>query len=263
MTARELEDVFLLIGTCSRRGEKINKMGDFVDPGRTILGDKGVGRLSAMRLGDRMTVTTSRSGEPRQNMLDKDWECFSHESTDMISDIDIRPSRGVRKEHPLDQGITILIRNLRGDWEAGVFGRIIEEQFRRIIDPFPSSCLKPGWHDPNDLFRLYFNDKRFYVPEVPEWLLEQAHAIVEAHHEMLEDNTPQLRGNINYRLRGMEKQFEQSEAELICLTDPIADRDIRTGLRILRELCPFSVQFHLFISMIIIRPISLHLMSKN
>ena len=67
MNSRELEDIFLMIGTRSRRGEKIDKKGAFINPGRTILGDKGVGRLSAMRLGEQMVVTTSRSGETHES----------------------------------------------------------------------------------------------------------------------------------------------------------------------------------------------------
>ena len=238
MTREELEKNFLLIGTRSRRREKINEFGNFVDPGRTVLGDKGVGRLSAMRLGDRMTVITSRSGELRQNTLDIDWKRFSHESADMIEDIEIRPRKGERKKDPSDQGTTILIRDLHADWDAKIFSRMIEEQFKRIIDPFPSSRSVVGWRDPNDLFRLRFNGKRSYVPEVPTWLLEQAHAVVTARYEVLEDRKPRLRGNINYKLRGTEKQFEQSEAELISLTNTVADR------KTLRKLGPFSVQFY-------------------
>ena len=77
MTAQELEDVFLTIGTRSRRSEKVDDRGDFVDPGRIVLGDKGVGRLSAMRLGDHLIVTTSRAGDEYQNVLDIDWQRFS------------------------------------------------------------------------------------------------------------------------------------------------------------------------------------------
>lgn len=244
MTAKELEDVFLTIGTRSRRGEKVDERGAFVDPGRTVLGDKGVGRLSAMRLGDHMVVTTSRLGETYQNVLDIDWSRFSHESTEMIENIDIHPFRGERKEHRTDEGTSILIRNLRGDWDAGVFGRIVEGQFKRIVDPFPTSRSKPGWRDPNELFRLQFNGVPYEVPEVPAWLLEQAHAVVTAHYEMLEDGTPQLRGDIDYRLRQREKQFKSVEAELMSFTDPIADREIRTGPKTLRELGPFSVRFY-------------------
>ena len=243
MTAQELNDIFLTIGTRSRRNEKINKYGTFIDPGRTILGDKGVGRLSAMRLGDQMIVTTSRAGEVDQNVLEIDWKRFSHESSDMIEDIDICPFRGKRKERRSNQGTTILIRSLRSDWDEGIFSRMVEDQFKRIVDPFPLSRSQPGWRDPNELFRLRFNGKRFEVPKVPVWLLEQAHAVVTAHYEIY-GGTPRLFGDIEYRLRGKEKQFELNEADLISIVDPIADREIRTSPNTLRTLGSFSVTFY-------------------
>ena len=115
-----------------------------------------------------------------------------HESTDMIEDVDVHPFRGERKDRQSDQGTTIRIYNLHGDWDWGAFSRMVEEQFKRIVDPFPTSQTKPGWRDPNDLFRLSFNGRRAYVPEVPKWLLEQAHAIVTASYELLEDGTPRF-----------------------------------------------------------------------
>lgn len=243
MTAQELNDIFLTIGTRSRRNEKIDKYGTFIDPGRTILGDKGVGRLSAMRLGDQMIVTTSRAGEVYQNVLEIDWRRFSHESSDMIEDINILPFRGERKERRSNQGTTILIRSLRSDWDERVFGHMVEDQFKRIVDPFPLSRSQPGWRDPNELFRLRFNGKRFEVPQIPVWLLEQAHAVVTAHYE-IDDGTPRLFGDIEYRLRGKEEQFELNEADLISIADPIADRKIRTSPNTLRTLGPFSVTFY-------------------
>ena len=244
MTKQELEDIFLTVGTRSRRGEKIDERGDFVDPGRIVLGDKGVGRLSAMRLGDQMVVTTSRSGEIYENVLDIDWRRFSHESSDLIGDIDFRPVRGKKKKNKSERGTTILVRNLRGDWDAGVFERMVEEQFKRIVNPFNKSRSRKGWRDPNKLFRLRFNGKRYEVPEVPNWLLEAAHAVVNAHYETQGADTPRLYGEINYKLRGREKNFELVEAELVSITDPIADRIIRTGPKTLRELGPFSVTFY-------------------
>ena len=126
-------------------------------------------------------------------VLDIDWRLFSHESADLIGDIDIRPCRGKHKLCVSDQGTTILIRNLRGEWDAGVFERMVEEQFKRIVDPFPTSRSKLGWRDPNELFRLRFNGNQYEVPEVPSWLLEQAHAVVSADYEILEDGKPRLR----------------------------------------------------------------------
>ena len=244
MTAEELENIFLVIGTRSRRSEKINEQGKFMDPGRTVLGDKGVGRLAAMRLGDRMTVTTSHEGEIHQNMLDIDWQRFSHESVDKIEDIKIHSKRGARKEYRSSKGTTILIRNLRGDWDQSIFKRMVEKQFKRIIDPFPSARSKSGWRDPDQLLRLCFNGTTQRIPELPEWLLEQAHAVVTARYDMEEDGAPRLRGEIEYKLRGREKQFALDEAELMSISDPIADRVIRMGPEILRKLGSFSVTFY-------------------
>ena len=244
MTSQELEKVFLTIGTRSRRSEKVNETGVFLDPQRTVLGDKGVGRLSAMRLGDHMNVITSRAGEDYLNVLDIDWRRFSHDSNELIDSVDIRPHRGERKANSSDQGTTILIKNLRSDWDEVIFRRMVEGQFKRIIDPFPSSREDPHWRDPDGLFRLYFNCKRFEVPKVPTWLLDQAHAVVTSQYEMLQDGTPRLSGYIDYRLRGRQKPFEMGEPELISFVDPIEDRKIRTGPKTLRELGSFSVRFY-------------------
>ena len=44
---------------------------------------------------------------------------------------------------------------------------MIEKQFKRIIDPFPSSRSDAGWRDPNELLRLEFNGTRSRVPRIP------------------------------------------------------------------------------------------------
>ena len=62
-----LDDAFLTIGTRSRlksRAQRNTKNED-----RAILGEKGVGRLSAMRLGGHLSVETSTSGENAWNVL--------------------------------------------------------------------------------------------------------------------------------------------------------------------------------------------------
>ena len=76
MDRQELDDVFLTIGTRSRRSEKVGADGQFAHPGRTVLGDKGVGRLSAMRLGEHMVVTTSRAGNRHESTHDVAWRGF-------------------------------------------------------------------------------------------------------------------------------------------------------------------------------------------
>ena len=122
---------------------------------------------------------------------------------------------------------------------------MIEQQFKRIIDPFPAP-RDGSPHDPNELFRLHYNGKRHYVTQIPSWLLDQAHAVVTASYETPRDAPPRLLGEINYRLRNREKQFELAEAELMSVADPIADRTIRTGPRTLRNLGPFTATFYWF-----------------
>lgn len=245
MTAQELEEIFLTIGTPSRRREKTDSSSrNSATPPRTLLGDKGVGRLSAMRLGDRMTVTTSRSGERYQNVLDIDWGFFSHDSTAMIEEVPISPRRGEAKARQRDCGTTITVRGLRTDWDRGRFTTMIEKQFKRIIDPFPNSRSAAAWGDPNELLHLEFNAARSLIPKIPKWLLDAAHAVVTARYDDASPRGPRLFGEIDYRLRGRETQFECAEHELMSITDPVLNRQVRTGPQTLRQLGPFTVRFY-------------------
>ena len=71
MSIDELSDIFLRIGTSVKRKENL--------AGAKNLGDKGIGRLSAMRLGNRLHVKTSRNRDTHWNLLDIDWTLFSHD----------------------------------------------------------------------------------------------------------------------------------------------------------------------------------------
>ncbi|MDD9981070.1 MAG: ATP-binding protein [Gammaproteobacteria bacterium] len=55
MSLDDLQKVYLRIGTRNRRRQN--------EGGATKLGDKGIGRLSAMRLGDTLRVKTTKAGE--------------------------------------------------------------------------------------------------------------------------------------------------------------------------------------------------------
>ena len=228
MTALDLKEIFLTIGTPSRRRQKTANSGNSPTP-PPFLGDKGVGRLSAIRLGDRMTVTTSRSGERYQNVLDIDWSSFSHDSAAMIEEVPISPRRGKAKVRQRDCGTTITVRGLRSDWDKDSFITMIEEQFKRIIDPFPNSHSAAIRKNPNELFYLEFNAERHRIPQIPEWLLDAAHAVVMARYDNTSPRGPILSGEIDYRLRGRETPFECAEHELMSITDPVLNRKVPHG----------------------------------
>ena len=91
MSFEDLSDVYLRIGTRHRRRQN--------EGGATKLGDKGIGRLSAMRLGELLTVETSTEGERHWNVLDVDWGVFSHSQDMLVQDIEVAPERGRRKRN--------------------------------------------------------------------------------------------------------------------------------------------------------------------
>lgn len=127
MSLEELDDVYLTVGTRSRRAANIS--------GAQFLGDKGVGRLSAMRLGDRLTVTTARAADSNWNTLRIDWTQFTHESEVDVSDIPIKPKLGSSKGQPDEQGTRIRISNLTADWNAFRFTELLQGRIARMVDP--------------------------------------------------------------------------------------------------------------------------------
>ena len=85
MSLDALDDAFLTIGTRSRLETRARRSSD--DSSRPVLGEKGVGRLSAMRLGTRLRVESSTVGEISWNVLDIDWSIFSHSSDALLEPI--------------------------------------------------------------------------------------------------------------------------------------------------------------------------------
>lgn len=230
MSLADLEDIFLTIGTRSRRGEKSSWDDQSGEPTRTLLGDKGVGRLSVMRLGDQLSVRTTKAGEKRWNDLEIDWTRFSHDSDALLEDISVAPSQGPRKESPEIQGTTIRVSQLKGDWTRAKFAEMLNAEFSRMVDPFDR---RRG----NRLFRITYNDQQVTLPQIPQRLFDLAHAKVSARFEYLEDRQAQLVVEMEYRLNTIKKQVVTlPEVKLVSVTQS-------RSTRILRRLGPFKVEF--------------------
>jgi hypothetical protein len=98
MSQDDLLLAYLVIGTPSRRRD----VDAALATGRRdtpFLGEKGVGRLSAMRLGSRLHVKTATVNDARYNILDVDWSEFEDLSK-LIGDIAIEPRVGRAKSDP-------------------------------------------------------------------------------------------------------------------------------------------------------------------
>lgn len=230
MSMEDLKDVYLTIGTRSRRREK-EAWGERDVPERILLGDKGVGRLSVMRLGNKLNVITTKAGERRWNLLNIDWQRFSHDSDALLHEIDLKPELGDSKEDYSTQGTIIHICDLKADWDRTKFGELLGTDFARMVDPFDR-------HRANRLFRIYYNDEPVTLPQISKRLFELAHAIVEFDFGY-DENTGEARllGEMEYRLHAHKKKaISVREIELLSITKS-------KTLKVIRALGPFQVKF--------------------
>lgn len=180
MSLEDLNQVYLRIGTRSRRASNSD--------GAQYLGDKGVGRLSAMRLGERLQVTTTRKGESTWHLLDIDWRQFSHDRDMDIGEVEIAPREGEAKSDASVQGTTIRVSDLTGDWSLDRFRDLCQGKIARMIDPF-----EPGAG--NRLLEVYHNATRVLIPSVPQSLIKAAHASACGELRFEKDGAPVLDGD--------------------------------------------------------------------
>ena len=242
MSLRDLKDVFLRIGTLSRREQN--------DRGATMLGDKGIGRLSAMRLGDRLQVKSTKSGEKCWNLLRIDWSEFSHSDEKLVSDVQVKPRRWKLKEDQATSGTRITISDLNADWTWTRFNELLEGRIARLIDPF-----EPGLA--NKLIVARHNGKRALVPSIPRKLLQNAHAVCTAELKLGERGKgkkaePVVTGKIRYG--SYPTTIEARGAEVLNITKTVKKRRAKRGhaqfeetpisLATLEKLGGFKVQIY-------------------
>lgn len=213
MSLNDLTDIFLRIGTRSRRADNV--------AGAQYLGDKGVGRLSAMRLGERLKVTTTKAGELTWHVLDIDWRQFSHDREMDIGDVVVEPEEGGPKAEAMVQGTTIRISDLNGHWHLDRFRELLEGKIARMIDPF-----EPG--SANRLLEVYHNTTRVLIPSVPQSLLKAAHASARGELKF-EDGEPVLTGEVAYHRYGQTRPLTQRGAEIYSITQQSTKRRGKKG----------------------------------
>ena len=238
MSFDELSEIFLRIGTSSRRRENLQ--------GAQNLGDKGIGRLSAMRLGDRLQVKTSRSEDQYWNLLDINWTLFSRDDDIDADAINIEPEIGDEKDKAGEHGTIIRISALQGDWDFPRFTDILQGRIARMVDPFVNGRA-------NRLIVARHNGTKVLVPSIPEPLLRAAHAVCHVEFRM-DGDTPVLEGEIDYRYRQRKSRISAQGSEVYSLTQESVKRRAKRGhaafylvpvrLSALKELGNFSCDIY-------------------
>ncbi len=236
MSVDDLNNNFLVIGTASRKREvdKALSTGESKSP---FLGEKGIGRLSAMRLGDTLRVETAKATDSHLNSLDIDWSDFAQIDA-MLADIDIHPKQGGKVESVGWSGTRIIIGRLTEDWTAERVKRMADYDFSRLTDPFLDPKKRPR-------IALFWNEDRISIPWMQKALIQGAHVSVGGTYKIL-DGKPQLACDVEIKNLGFPHPVE-SDSYLISAED-LESALIGTSREIpesaLSTLGPFTFQVH-------------------
>lgn len=245
MSLKELTSVFLVIGTSSRKTEIDAALagGKSHSP---YLGEKGIGRLSAMRLGDTLSVRTTRSGESHYSLIDIDWSAFD-DPNKMIQDIIVTPVRGGKKRDPEFSGTQITIRRLNADWAEKRVDRLAMDDFSLLVNPLAKKK--------NQRIVVVWNEKRINIRRLENSFLSHANAVVRGQYRKT-DSGPELELRIELNNIGFdhpkEISFETATADVLygALVGPKAKRRRMNKRDIdytaLDSVGPFDFELHWF-----------------
>ncbi len=128
MSSKELLDVFLVIGTPVKQLQK-KKGAD-----TAILGDKGIGRLSMMRLGRFATVVSAKKETDKYHQIEFDWVGFD-DPENYLDEINLEVMPAEPKNTLNESGTLIEITGLRSSWVEEDIKEFIT-YLRRLQDPF-------------------------------------------------------------------------------------------------------------------------------
>ena len=171
--------------------------------GRTPLGDKGLGRLGAQRLGHRLTITTAPAGEDATYTLSFDWRMFR--DFEQLSDVNVEIRR---REGSSRAGTTVLISDLRSPERLAKVGEV-EKELAKIISPYKGV----------DGFKLYGSvDGTDLDLSGLETKLRNAAVI---HYDLIYDEDDELTISGRMRLASLRPNLKQDRAafDRACETD--------------------------------------------
>lgn len=238
MSQADLKDIFLTIGTTHRT----NAVNNAIENGKAgqkspYLGEKGVGRLSAMRLGRFLRVETATKSDDHVNILEIDWRRFEDAFDLPASSVKLAPTTGPEKV--VGESFTrITILDLRANWTLKSLQEIAVKQIARMMDPF-------SWDERRRFpIKLIFNEQAVeQVRTVASELLKNAHAVCGGSFTIV-DGTPLL---------VVRFKSDLYSGDLTSLTFDLTDLKAMSGIAatgyptaILRNLGQFDFEFYWF-----------------
>lgn len=163
MNDDDIVEGWLVISLSEKR--KMKKEGRTTPQGRTPLGDKGLGRLSTQRLGERLEMLTVKDGTTDINHIAFDWESFTEDIS--LTNVPVYIDRIT--DNKAKKGTKLLITNLKDSktWEGDAADKI-KGQLSQLIFPYEGSRK----------FKVFlsFNGQAVDFDELNEDLRDQATA---------------------------------------------------------------------------------------
>jgi signal transduction histidine kinase len=130
MNQKVLEDAFLSVGTPMRRQQRQQQRSI-----RVPLGEKGVGRFSAKRLGNYLLVETMTIDEPTVYYLEIDWHKYASDSDLFLDEVRnplwFEPVSSKRRV-----GTTLIIKDLNEVWSLEKLELIARDHLSKLMNPF-------------------------------------------------------------------------------------------------------------------------------
>lgn len=141
MSMQQLEDNWLVLGTNNRYNEKQDILSNYNDNTNQIkdyipLGEKGLGRFSTKKLGNRLILETKKENEKYVNSLDIDWTIFDYGSDKFLDEIIIPTNREI--DNTNDHFTKLRIENLKKlhNWKLEDIRHLIIGKVSKFINPF-------------------------------------------------------------------------------------------------------------------------------
>lgn len=201
MDADKLQNSFLVIGTPTKWIEKQSESDS------ELLGEKGVGRLSMMRLGRYSKVKSSAKGGSHGNLIDFDWKKFDDPKL-FLDQVEVPVALGSPKSKE-EHGTQILIKGIYGHWNEEKVSDFIHSYIRRLQNPFGKKNRFPIF--------IYLNGKRQPVERIYPWFKKAANFSANVNLTINDDKPYSLRSEVIWRGTSSPEIREWTEQDLLRL----------------------------------------------
>ena len=145
MTKENVENAFLTIGT-KHRYNQVRRIENGFSKDEVSTGEKGIGRLSAMRLGHFLDLSTLANNSTSRINLHINWRYFCANFDNQVTDIELRHKELV--DDTGNHGTKIVISGLSAPWTREKVDFLVHYQLSKFLNPFRENVKK---------VRVYYN----------------------------------------------------------------------------------------------------------